>query len=129
MYTILSGVVFNACTTGNRGGVEFGFLSTSASKEQAIGYINFKKGMCQLYEMNVGQVDRGADLSWISYFPDEKEVYDLRSYFQLSSRDCVISDGTSLCLVLDLTRLNCRSFCLRCVVLRLRAMQDMRTLK
>eukprot|EP00961_Rhodomonas_salina_P077825 1044533-Rhodomonas_salina.1 len=38
---------------GNRGGVEFGFLSTSISKEQAIGYIDFSRGMPQLYEIEV----------------------------------------------------------------------------
>jgi len=59
---------------GNRGGVEFGFLSTSASKKHAIGYIKFERGFCQLYEMSVGQVDRGASLKWVSYFPEEDEV-------------------------------------------------------
>lgn len=59
---------------GNQGGVEFGFLSTSTCEQQAIGYIAFDKGMPQLYEMDLGQIDRGADLSWISYFPGEAEV-------------------------------------------------------
>lgn len=59
---------------GNRGGVEFGFLSTSSSKTQAVGYINFDYGMPQLYEIQVGQINRGTSLKWISYFPAEEEV-------------------------------------------------------
>jgi len=59
---------------GNRGGVEFGFLSTSTCKAQAMGYIDFERGMPQLYEMQLGQIDRGSDVSWISYFPQEAEM-------------------------------------------------------
>jgi hypothetical protein len=30
--------------------------------------------MPQLFEIDVGQIDRGAKLDWISYFPGEEEV-------------------------------------------------------
>ncbi|KAJ1482518.1 hypothetical protein T484DRAFT_1803861 [Baffinella frigidus] len=59
---------------GCRGGVELGFLSTSTSKEQALKYIDMRKCMPTLFEIQLGQVDRGATLRWISQFPGEEEV-------------------------------------------------------
>lgn len=69
----------NPDARGCRGGVEFGYLSTSASKAQAIGYIKLFKGMPQLYQFSLGQVDCGASISWISYFPGEEEVCSRRA--------------------------------------------------
>ncbi|KAJ1488006.1 hypothetical protein T484DRAFT_1784654, partial [Baffinella frigidus] len=59
---------------GCRGGVELGFLSTSTSKEQALAYIEMSKCRPTLFEIQLGQVDRGATLRWISQFPSEDEV-------------------------------------------------------
>ena len=53
MYRGMSGVLLPEAfrapdAEGCRGGVELGFLSTSTSKEQALGYIDMSKGRCDL---------------------------------------------------------------------------------
>ena len=53
MYRGMSGVLLPEAfrvpdAEGCRGGVELGFLSTSTSKEQALGYIDMSKGRCAL---------------------------------------------------------------------------------
>ena len=63
---------------GVRGGIEYGFSSTTTDKEQAMAYAqggNSKVGDAMtIFEMRMGMVDRGADLSWLSQYPHEKEV-------------------------------------------------------
>jgi len=62
---------------GVRGGIEYGFSSTTADKETAIMYANAgaKAGDAMtIFEMRMGMVDRGADLEWLSQYPHEKEV-------------------------------------------------------
>jgi hypothetical protein len=59
---------------GCRGGVELGFLSTSTDKDQALHYIDMSRGLPTLFEIELGQVDRGGDLEWASQFPTEKEI-------------------------------------------------------
>ena len=62
---------------GVRGGIEYGFSSTTTDKEQAIYYANVgaKAGDAMtIFEMRMGMVDRGADLTWLSQYPHEKEV-------------------------------------------------------
>eukprot|EP00961_Rhodomonas_salina_P293687 3933942-Rhodomonas_salina.1 len=92
-----------ACRFRERaGGTEFGFSSASRDKAQAIGYALPAAGteqgrgsvqtvQCPRFpqlgavmrgqeraeaglEIVTGMVDRGVDLSWLSYFPEEKEV-------------------------------------------------------
>ena len=53
-----------------RGGVEFGFLSCSTERAEAEGYAKGKV----LLSIQTGAVTRGASLSWLSYYPEEKEV-------------------------------------------------------
>ena len=62
---------------GVRGGIEYGFSSTTTDKQQAVYYANAgaKAGDAMtIFEMRMGMVDRGADLSWLSQYPHEKEV-------------------------------------------------------
>ena len=47
---------------GGRGGVDFGFLSTSTNEEVAASYIGGGE-MPVLFQLNVGDIDRGASLS------------------------------------------------------------------
>ena len=56
---------------GARGGVEIGFMSTTADASVAHEYAT-DTGV--LFEIDQGVVDRGADLSWCSQYPHEKEV-------------------------------------------------------
>jgi len=62
---------------GVRGGIEYGFSSTTTEKEQAMTYamMGARDGDAMtIFEMRMGMVDRGADLSWLSQYPHEKEV-------------------------------------------------------
>ena len=57
---------------GVRGGVEFAFSSTSTDRAAAVHY---SQGKCStIFEMQMGMVDRGADVSMFSQYPFEKEI-------------------------------------------------------
>ena len=62
---------------GVRGGIEYGFSSTTTDKKQALQYASHgcKDGDAMtIFEMQMGMVDRGADLTWLSQYPHEREV-------------------------------------------------------
>ena len=59
---------FTADSMGLRGGVEFGFSSTTTEREQAVHYAQGKAST--ILELEMGMVDRGADMSWLSQAPD-----------------------------------------------------------
>ena len=60
--------------SGVRGGIEFGFSSTTLDKEVALTYAG-KRGLGGIvYEIQMGMIDRGADISWLSQYPHEKEI-------------------------------------------------------
>jgi uncharacterized protein len=63
----------NTVEGGGRGGVDFGFLSTTTEKDVAVSYLGGKI-MPLLFEIRVGDMDRGADLSFLSQYPLEEEV-------------------------------------------------------
>ena len=56
---------------GGRGGDEFAFMSCSTNREVAVSYINTAKGLPILFEFEVGSIDRGAPLSFLSQYPSE----------------------------------------------------------
>jgi hypothetical protein len=53
---------------GAKGGVEFGIMSTTTNKAVAIQYSSHGR-IPTIFEIEVGQVDRGAELNWISVRP------------------------------------------------------------
>ena len=58
-----------------RGGVEFAFMSTSLDAQVAMAYARGGDGGASLvFEIQMGMVDRGADLSWLSQYPLEREI-------------------------------------------------------
>ena len=63
---------FQPNESGVRGGIEYGFSSTTTDRTQAISYAQGEAST--IFEMQMGMVDRGADLSWLSQYPHEKEV-------------------------------------------------------
>ena len=74
----MKGVKLPACFLvcmegGGRGGVDFGFLSTSTNEEVAASYIGGGE-MPVLFQFDVGDIDRGASLSYLSQYPNEDEV-------------------------------------------------------
>ena len=55
-----------------RGGIEYGFTSCSVSKQEAEKYANHpdvKNTTPMILEMQMGMIDRGADMSWLSQYP------------------------------------------------------------
>lgn len=59
---------------GCRGGVELALMSTTIKRDVAIQYSGTEKGRPTIFEIEVGQVDRGASLSWVSQYPMEEEI-------------------------------------------------------
>ena len=76
---------FEPNAEGVCGGVEFGFMSTSRAKAEALAYATSEattwdgasttRMFCPtLLEMEQGMVSRGAEMAWISQYPHEEEV-------------------------------------------------------
>ena len=72
---------FEPNAEGVCGGVEFGFMSTSKAKGEALAYATSEAHRGQggmfcptLLEMEQGMVSRGAEMAWISQYPHEEEV-------------------------------------------------------
>ena len=59
---------------GVRGGIEFGFTSTSKHRKAAITYAGGEGGAPTVFEMQTGMVDRGASISVLSQYPWEEEI-------------------------------------------------------
>ena len=78
-YGLLPEQFWKGDESGVKGGIEFGFQSTTREREQAVHYAKgggwAKEGDAMtVMEMQMGMIDRGADLSWLSQYPHEKEV-------------------------------------------------------
>jgi len=59
--------------TGVRGGVEYGFMSTTTDKDVAFQYAR-GGGAGTILEIRTGMIDKGADLCWLSQYPHECEL-------------------------------------------------------
>ena len=59
---------------GVRGGVEFGFLSATTDRSVALAYAASGSSTGVVYEIQQTMGSRGADISWCSQYPFEKEV-------------------------------------------------------
>jgi len=60
---------------GVLGGVERAFMSTSTQRDVALGYMNQSNKTAKiLFEIRMGMIDRGADVSCLSQFPAEREI-------------------------------------------------------
>lgn len=57
---------------GVSGGCEYAFMSTTLDREVAFSYAGSK--VATILEIRMGMVDRGADVSWLSQYPGEKEI-------------------------------------------------------
>ena len=53
--------------------VEFGLMSTTASRETAVAYSGKDGQRCTVLEIAVGRVDVGADIGFLSQYPGERE--------------------------------------------------------
>jgi hypothetical protein len=61
---------------GIRGGVELAFMSTTTNRDVAICYSkpSNEETCSMVFEIQMGMVDRGAEMSWVSQFPEEVEI-------------------------------------------------------
>ena len=70
----LPGAFWRANEFGVRGGVESAFMSSTLDRNVAMGYASGDKAtMGIVIEAQQGQVNRGADMSWLSQYPHERE--------------------------------------------------------
>ena len=62
--------------TNIAGGVEYGFSSTTRERKIAVHYAKVEKGetASTVLEAQMGMIDRGADISFLSQFPGEQEI-------------------------------------------------------
>lgn len=56
------------------GGVEFAFMSTTSDRDVAMGYALGCSEAATVMEIQMGMIDRGADLQWCSQYPHEAEI-------------------------------------------------------
>ena len=56
-----------------RGGVEWGFMSTTTNRQVSIQYSGVDKQRGTVFEIVAGRIDIGADLAWLSQYPAEAE--------------------------------------------------------
>lgn len=56
-----------------RGGIEFGFTSTTTNRNVAVSYSQGRTAK-MIFELQLGMIDKGADLAWLSQYPHEKEI-------------------------------------------------------
>ncbi|EKX47156.1 hypothetical protein GUITHDRAFT_107067 [Guillardia theta CCMP2712] len=80
VYRGLSGMRLPECffvddASGCRGGVELAFMSTTVNFDVALQYTGSRDSLLPIiFEISMGQVDRGASLHWLSQYPEENEV-------------------------------------------------------
>ena len=60
-------------STGFRGGVEYGLMSTTTSMATAIEYSGIDRKRATIFEIQAGRIDVGASLSSVSQYPGEEE--------------------------------------------------------
>ena len=81
---------------GAKGGVEFGIMSTTRSMKTAVQYSSHGR-VPTIFEIEIGQVDRGGELKWISvnllwfrmyfiYFYPTIHYFNLRCSAAISGR-------------------------------------------
>jgi hypothetical protein len=58
---------------GVRGGIDPAFMSTTTDRNVALTYASSSGGPGVVFSIQQGMVDRGADISWLSQYPHEKE--------------------------------------------------------
>lgn len=95
VYVGLEGLLLPECLwkedgNGHRGGVVKGLLSTTTARNMAVQLTPDGKGKPTVFEMSLGQIDRGAHVSWLSQRPREEEVL-----FPPCSHLEVLSEGRS----------------------------------
>jgi hypothetical protein len=71
-FLVLSDQFFDKNIFNVAGGIELAFMSTTTDKNVAMKYMGGKTGA--IFEIQMGMIDKGADLSQLSQYPGESEV-------------------------------------------------------
>jgi hypothetical protein len=66
---VLDAKWFRTDSRNARGGVELGFLSTTTNRRTALEYSGVKKGRGIVLDIDVGAIDNGAQLDFLSQYP------------------------------------------------------------
>ena len=85
---------------GVAGGVEYGFSSTTRKRGTAAFYA--KVGQAEhastLLESQMGMVNRGADIGWLSQFPGEEEIlYGPHTGLEVRGTECATRPPPAQC--------------------------------
>jgi Ca2+-binding EF-hand superfamily protein len=94
---------------GGRGGVEYAFMSTTTRREVAVCYIG-GKAFPILFECEVGDIDRGCSLSFLSQYPQEDEILiPPMSYLEVTGKPSVkeTEKGSNVFMTVYPARINC----------------------
>lgn len=111
VYRGISGVklpeqLLHAKEGGGRGGVDFGFLSTTLNRDVAVNYVG-EGEMPVLFEFEVGDIDRGASISFLSQYPGEDEILiPPLSYMEVVGESFQLDTGSVIVNVYP-ARINC----------------------
>ena len=76
---------------GFKGGCEVAFMSSARKLEVAVFFLNEAQddSANNILEIQIGQVDRGASLKWLSQYPEEDEVlFPPLSYIEIVGGPC-----------------------------------------
>ena len=97
--------------SGSKGGVDYSFMSTTTKRDIALSYINASKRRPILFEYDVGSIDRGASISFMSQYPGEEEVLiPPRSYVEIVGApytETVAKDGAEMRVMIYPAGVNC----------------------
>ena len=96
---------------GDGGGTEFGFLSCTTNLNVAIAYIDDRKAAPVIFQLEVGAIDKGAVLSWVSQYPGEDEVtMSAMSYIEVKDEPRPIQTKNGVIQLIP-CRINCNHGC------------------
>jgi hypothetical protein len=88
---------------GVKGGIELAFMSTTLDRAVAMKFAKAEKGPSIVFEIQMGMVDRGADVQWCSQFPCEAEIL----FAPLTGLEVVGSPTVEGQVIVVELRLNC----------------------
>eukprot|EP00961_Rhodomonas_salina_P050573 679035-Rhodomonas_salina.1 len=95
---------------GVRGGVEMAFLSTTSDMDTAVGYAA-SGSLATVFSIQVGAVDKGAALSFLSQYPDEDEILmPPRSFLEVVGEPRLIATSRNPVLSIPV-KINCNLLC------------------
>jgi hypothetical protein len=83
---------------GCAGGVEASFMSTTLSEEVARKHSGVNEGLeATIFRLELGKTSLGADITWLSQFPGEKEMlFAPRTHLQIVGKPVRSDDGISV---------------------------------